>query len=303
MEAGSSYIQKDDISIFLFFFCGRKVWTQGTMLARQVLLTTWATPPAYFCLGYFQGRVCKLFVPGLALNIYHPDLCLLSSWAWVTSAWLNYYYFLLLFIYLLSVLGIINSYFFFKCRPGFHSWLYHLSHTPTPHSTCLETGWLNGGILFSFKNGLGVVWHSGQHWNLLFCKGEGISRATGLSLESLGSWFFLPSPGRVGFPGKSSLMSSSLEPREAVFHLQSCRTQDRELACFWGVGYMWGPCVGKSFEVNLGSEHFWDRGAVSFWEGWRKQRDYYGRSFWDIHAHVWLLLETAIGQAPQRQIP
>jgi hypothetical protein len=40
--------------------------------------TTWATPTALFCARYFQERVSN-FLPGLALKLDPPDLCLLSS--------------------------------------------------------------------------------------------------------------------------------------------------------------------------------------------------------------------------------
>jgi hypothetical protein len=41
--------------------------------------TTWATLPAFFCVGYFQDRVSGKYLPQLASNCNLSDLCLLSS--------------------------------------------------------------------------------------------------------------------------------------------------------------------------------------------------------------------------------
>jgi hypothetical protein len=54
----------------LFFFCGTGAWTQGLHLD---------TPPVLFCEEFFQHRVSQNYLPWMASNLDHPDLCLLSS--------------------------------------------------------------------------------------------------------------------------------------------------------------------------------------------------------------------------------
>jgi hypothetical protein len=62
----------------LFFSCSTGAWTQGLTLARHVLLT-----PIYFGRlfwdGFFWDWVLWTICPGLTLNCYPPELCLLSG--------------------------------------------------------------------------------------------------------------------------------------------------------------------------------------------------------------------------------
>jgi hypothetical protein len=63
--------------LFCFVFGSTGIWIQGLTLARQALLTTWDTPPAWFC---FWNRVFQLPLPGLVLNLWSSCSHLLGSW-------------------------------------------------------------------------------------------------------------------------------------------------------------------------------------------------------------------------------
>jgi hypothetical protein len=67
--------QTGGIYTFYFFFHAGIDLRASSFLGRHS--TTWATPPALFCVGYFWDRVLIL-LPGLALNYGPPDLCLPS---------------------------------------------------------------------------------------------------------------------------------------------------------------------------------------------------------------------------------
>jgi hypothetical protein len=50
-------------SFFFFFFGSIKVWTQASHLLGSCS-TTWPTPPALFCKGFFQNRVSRTICQG-----------------------------------------------------------------------------------------------------------------------------------------------------------------------------------------------------------------------------------------------
>jgi hypothetical protein len=66
-----------DHFLFLFFFCGTGVWTQGLMLARQVLLLLHLLYQSFFVMGFFETGSHKLFAWGwLQIQI----LLISASW-------------------------------------------------------------------------------------------------------------------------------------------------------------------------------------------------------------------------------
>jgi hypothetical protein len=72
-------ISCDSFSLYLesytfFFFC------MCVVLGFEPRVYTLSHSTSLFCEGYFLRQGLKNYLPGLALNLDPPDLCLLSSW-------------------------------------------------------------------------------------------------------------------------------------------------------------------------------------------------------------------------------
>jgi hypothetical protein len=64
---------------FFFFFDGTRVWTQGFVLAKQMLYCLSHSSSPFFS-GYFGDKGLEDYLPRLVLNLDPPDLSLLSTW-------------------------------------------------------------------------------------------------------------------------------------------------------------------------------------------------------------------------------
>jgi hypothetical protein len=64
------------LCLFFFFLMVELELRASCLLSRNS--TTWATPPALFCVGHFRDRISGTTYPGLTLNCDPPDLCFLS---------------------------------------------------------------------------------------------------------------------------------------------------------------------------------------------------------------------------------